>query len=814
MSYNIYLHVVYMDTQKNKNKQLVSDIITPEFCKKLLNSLEDYAIFTTDLNGIIQSWSKGAQKLLGYSEKEVIGMSSEVIFTDEDKQKGMFTEEMNTAKLKGKALDERWHLKKDGTRFWGSGLVYQLRDKNNQLIGLTKILRDLTQKYLFEQQQKQASIEQERTNQQAALIETAHDAFIVLDNHNKILFWNEGARQLYGWKVEEAVGKIAYELLHTHYPIPLRKLIATLRKEKKWEGELIHITKSGQQIVVDSRWELLKSGNSIRYLEVNRDITERKRYENNLKFLSEASKVLSSSLDYKKTLESVTKLAVPYIADWCSVEMIDENGQIQLISVAHKDPKKIRWAKELRKTNPVDMSARQGLPEVIRSANPEFYPYITDEMLVKAARNKKELDLVRTIGFTSVIIVPICNDNKCIGAITLVNTESRRHYTEAEFDMAKELGNRVSLAIQNVTLYENAQKEIAIRKDTEEALIQSKAQMQELYDANIIGVFYCNVNGLIMNANDAFLNIIGYSRKELEAGNLNWVRITPPEYHAEDQKAIKELVTKGVLKPWEKEYIRKDGSQVPVIVGATMTDKTKGEAMAFVLDITERKKLEQRKDEFIGIASHELKTPLTSIKGYVQILERIIQQMGDPRLELYLKKTNTYIDRLNTLIADLLDVSKIQAGKLQLNYSSFNIKELAEEAIEGIQHMNSHHKIILQEATDIQINGDRQRLEQVFTNLLTNAIKYSPTADKVYVFVEKKGNTVQVKVQDFGVGIAKKEQQKLFQRFYRVESTAKKFSGLGIGLYISCEIVERHGGKMWVESDEGKGSIFYFTLPI
>lgn len=151
---------------------------------------------------------------------------------------------------------------------------------------------------------------------------------------------------------------------------------------------------------------------------------------------------------------------------------------------------------------------------------------------------------------------------------------------------------------------------------------------------------------------------------------------------------------------------------------------------------------------------------------------------------------------------------------MQLNYSSFNIKELAEEAIEGIQHMNSHHKIILQEVTDIQINGDRQRLEQVFTNLLTNAIKYSPTADKVYVFVEKKGNTVQVKVQDFGVGIAKKEQQKLFQRFYRVESTAKKFSGLGIGLYISCEIVERHGGKMWVESDEGKGSIFYFTLPI
>lgn len=803
-----------MNMHNKRHTQLVANVLTPEFSTKLLSSLEDYAIFTTDLNGIITTWTKGAQKLLGYTEKEAVGLSSQIIFTPEDKQKGMFLHEMQTALEKGKALDERWHVKKNGTRFWGNGWVYQLKNEENTVVGFTKIFRDLTQKYLFEQHQKQTAIEQRKIKEQAALIEIANDAFIVLDNKNRILLWNKGAEQIYGYTSEEALGQVAYKLLLTKFPVPFKRLIALLKKQKVWRGELVHTLKNGQRITVDSKWEVVSNGKDFRFLEVNRDITERKRFEKNLRFLSEASKVLSSSLDYKKTLDSVTKLAVPYIADWCSVDMIDENGDVQLVSVAHKDPKKVRWAKELRRLIPVDMNAKQGLPQVLRSSQSEFYPFIDDDIIVKAARNEKELEIIRKIGFTSLIIVPICNDQKCVGAITLVTTESRRRYTNSDFDMAQELSHRVSLAIQNVTLYENAQKEITRRKETEEALIQSKAQMQQLYDANIIGVYYCNVKGTIFDANDAFLNTVGYTRDDLTTGKLNWISLTPPQYHPIDEKAIVELLKTGVLKPWEKEYIRKDGSQVPVIVGATLTDKAKGEAMAFVLDITERKKLEQRKDEFIGIASHELKTPLTSIKGYVQILERIIHQMGDPRLELYLKKTNTYIDRLNTLIADLLDVSKIQAGKLQLNFDTFNIKDLAQDSIESIQHMNSHHKIVLQNAVDIQINGDRQRLEQVFTNLLTNAIKYSPKADTVIVSLKHNEKEVQVSVQDFGVGIPKKEQQKLFQRFYRVESTAKKFSGLGIGLYISCEIVERHGGHMWVESDEGKGSTFYFTLPL
>jgi PAS domain S-box-containing protein len=352
------------------------------------------------------------------------------------------------------------------------------------------------------------------------------------------------------------------------------------------------------------------------------------------------------------------------------------------------------------------------------------------------------------------------------------------------------------------------------QKLTQQALVRSQAQFQSLYDSNIIGVLYCDLDGNIFEANDAFLKMIGYNRDDLVEGRIRWDELTAPEYTDTDNNAISELLKKGVSSPWEKEFICQDGSQTPVIMGMTLLNREKKECVAFVLDITERKKLEQRKDEFIGIASHELKTPLTSIKGYTQILERIISEMGHEKAQLYLNKTTTYINRLNSLIADLLDVSKIQAGKLQMDFSTFHFEDLVQESIETVQHTSSRHNITKKGKIDLKVSGDRQRLEQVFTNLLSNAIKYSPHADQVDIEIQKADGMIIVGVKDYGVGIAPEEQGKLFSRFYRVESTSKKFSGLGIGLYISYEIVTRHGGRMWVKSKEGEGSTFYFSLPI
>ncbi|MDB5021717.1 MAG: domain S-box protein [Pedobacter sp.] len=219
----------------------------------------------------------------------------------------------------------------------------------------------------------------------------------------------------------------------------------------------------------------------------------------------------------------------------------------------------------------------------------------------------------------------------------------------------------------------------------------------------------------------------------------------------------------------------------------------------------------QKKDEFLSIASHELKTPLTSIKAYNQLISR---SKDIDKLQGFVGKSAEHIVRLERLIADLLDVTKINAGKLNYNMQPFSFKQMLQESIESVQHTSLTHRIVLQSAADVMYVGDNFRLEQVMNNFLTNAVKYSPDAEEVVVNCKVEGGNIIVSVQDFGIGIAEDSLDKLFDRYYRVDNTAMRFEGLGLGLFISSEILKRHQGSFWIESEQGKGSTFFFRLPI
>jgi PAS domain S-box-containing protein len=226
----------------------------------------------------------------------------------------------------------------------------------------------------------------------------------------------------------------------------------------------------------------------------------------------------------------------------------------------------------------------------------------------------------------------------------------------------------------------------------------------------------------------------------------------------------------------------------------------------------EVKTLNDKKDEFIGLASHELKTPLTSISGYLQILNRHIKEDSSKK---FLDKTLQQVRKLTTLVNDLLDVSKIEAGQLQLVMAEFDIQKTIDDAIELIGHSNNKYEILFEtNLNSCRIDADAGRIEQVLINLLSNAIKYSPGADKVILSLSCTNNEIKIGVKDFGLGIPKDKQIQIFSRFYRVEDAAPTISGLGIGLYISKEIINRHNGDLWVESEIGKGSTFWFTLPV
>ncbi|EDM36390.1 Response Regulator Receiver Signal Transduction Histidine Kinase [Pedobacter sp. BAL39] len=235
---------------------------------------------------------------------------------------------------------------------------------------------------------------------------------------------------------------------------------------------------------------------------------------------------------------------------------------------------------------------------------------------------------------------------------------------------------------------------------------------------------------------------------------------------------------------------------------------------ALLDEIEFRKQAERKKDEFISIASHELKTPLTSVKGYVQLLERSVEKGDVPTLRKHLGKAQVQLEKLNGLITDLLDISKIESGKMKFNMKPFVMDAMLDNVLEIINQSNPEFNIVKKGGFSREIFGDELRIEQVVINFLTNAIKYSPGTTEVQINVEDRGDRIYVGVRDFGIGISEEQQKNVFEKFYRVEETAIHFQGLGIGLFISSEIIRRHEGEIGVNSTPGEGSEFYFHIPI
>ncbi len=253
--------------------------------------------------------------------------------------------------------------------------------------------------------------------------------------------------------------------------------------------------------------------------------------------------------------------------------------------------------------------------------------------------------------------------------------------------------------------------------------------------------------------------------------------------------------------------------------------------IAFIADISSYKQLQEevirreaqllqstlmneKQDEFLSMASHELKTPLTSLKAYLQLMENVAAENGKLSPAILLPKALAAAAKLEKLIADLLDVSKIKADRMEYNPVAFDVGNLLQECIEDIQQTTVSHRLHIVETLQQPCLADRLRVEQVIVNLLTNAIKYSPGAAEVQAGIRLQKNEVLVYVRDFGIGIAQENLQNLFQLFYRAENATARFQGLGIGLFLSKEIVERQHGRIWAESSEEKGSCFYFTLPL
>ena len=389
-------------------------------------------------------------------------------------------------------------------------------------------------------------------------------------------------------------------------------------------------------------------------------------------------------------------------------------------------------------------------------------------------------------------------------------------------------------------------QDVSDRKQAELALKASEEKLRMLAESNLIGILFGDVDGGISEANDEFLRIVGYRREQLECGELRWIDMTPPEYLPLDEIGIAEARAEGVCTPYEKEYIRPDGSRIPVLVGYILLGKKRQESVAFILDLTVRKQLEKQlrdraeelaranriKDEFLGTLSHELRTPLNAILGWTQLLRH--RKFDEKTTVKALETIDRNTRSLTTLIDDLLDVSQVITGKLFLNLQWVDLIATVEGAIDTLAPAIAAKNIeIITEfdQTAGRIFGDSGRLQQVVWNLVSNAVKFTPNGGQVRVALRKVEEisapalsacencsppSVEIEVSDTGEGIATEFLPHIFERFSQADSSmARSYNGLGLGLALVRHFVEMHGGTVQAESaGKGQGARFFVRLPI
>jgi PAS domain S-box-containing protein len=370
------------------------------------------------------------------------------------------------------------------------------------------------------------------------------------------------------------------------------------------------------------------------------------------------------------------------------------------------------------------------------------------------------------------------------------------------------------------------------RQRTEQAVLR----FSRLSESGVLGILVCDLVGNILEANDGFLGMVGYSRAELLSGEVRWADMTPPEWKHLDDDAVQQLIARGVTRPWEKEYFRKDGTRLPILVGVAMLNDT--ECVAFALDISERKRLEELrsrsaeleaqnrriqeasrlKSEFLANMSHELRTPLNSIIGFAQLLRDGEVDRDSPQHNEFLGDILTSGRHLLQLINDVLDLAKVESGKMDFRPETVDLRHLVSEVGAVLRSIAASKRIQLDTdvASDLaSVSLDPARLKQVLYNYLSNAIKFTPEGGRVSLRVSSEGaEAIRIEVEDTGVGIAPSDFERLFVEFQQLDAAAtKKQGGTGLGLALTKRIVEAQGGSVGVKSVRGEGSVFFAVLP-
>jgi signal transduction histidine kinase len=527
----------------------------------------------------------------------------------------------------------------------------------------------------------------------------------------------------------------------------------------------------------------------VRLYQAERALRER------MTFLADASELLGSSLDYETTLAQLARLAVPRMATWCSVDIVAPDGSLKRLAVAHEDPARMAWAERLGEEYPPDPDAPMGVHNVLRTQTAEFVPEIPEELLVQAARgDERLLRIVRELGLRSAITVPLVARGRALGAVTFIRDDSTPRYTELDLNLASELGRRAAAAIDNATLYRDAEQ----RGNASRAL----AHVDD-------GVVLLDQEGAVVSINPAAARILSVDESSVvgedpAAAIPGWAAIEQnarPEPGGTRGPVALPLLAEGAGEQW-----------------VSVSGVSFGDGIVYALrDVTEERLLEQARSDFVATASHELRTPLAAVLGAVKTIRRTDVTIDPEQQEALMDMIDHEAERLSGIVGQILLAGQLDSGRLHVAVEQFDPVALTRSVVDSAElHLPPDIELRMLVPDDVPpVAGDENQLRQVLTNLVDNAVKYSPGGGEVELRLGRNGQFARIEVSDRGLGIPGDEHERIFEKFYRLDpGLTRGVDGTGLGLYISKELVERMSGRISVRSELGRGSTFVVEVPL
>ena len=511
-------------------------------------------------------------------------------------------------------------------------------------------------------------------------------------------------------------------------------------------------------------------------------------------FIAEASELLSSSMEYKETLARLAQLAVPRLADWCAIDMVGEDREIERLVVAHEDPEKVRWAKELQRRYPPQAGDPHGVAYVISTGEPEFFPEIPPELLDEAIGEDEELRrIVTELGIHSSICVPLSARGRVLGALTLIAAEAHASYSEADFALAIELARRAGILVDNARLFQEAERGANAAR--------ALAYVTE-------GVVLLDLEDVVRHWNPAAAAITGITEEQALGKPVQ--EVVP---FWESLAAHVPLVRPGerAARPVTIPLTIQDRE---LWVSASGVDFREGTVYA-LSDVTDEHALETARAEFVATASHELRTPLAAVYGAIRTVRREDIELGDEEEATFLEMIEAETTRLSQIVDQILLAGQLDAEAIEIELDECDPADIASSVIESAStHLPEGVSLRLTANGARRIVCDENKLRQVLTNLIDNAIKYSPDGGEVEIRLDADDADCLIEVADEGLGIPSSELERIFEKFYRLDpQQTRGVGGSGLGLYISRELVERMNGRLEVDSEPGEGSRFTVALP-